>query len=882
MSEGTKTLDYALMYHSLGFSIFPLKPRSKQPAVKTWKPYQEQPPTEEEVRKWFKDGKRNIAIVTGRVSNNLVVIDFDNEEVFKEFIKKLHKHRKLDGALNYTWVVKTGKGYHIYVKLQSPDLVPRTKPRLKPGLDIKAEGGYVVAPPSIHPSGKRYEFIKVGNDVYGPPDIREPITLSEREWNELLSLLEVKSDVKKEKIRKTVRRLNDDQIRRIVELIKPYYVKTHRNNIVYPLIGLLVKAGIDYESTRRVVELLVVETNDEESEQRFYLVDYHYGKRADEIGIERLKGISGVREELENVLREKGLPEDEIIKHVSETIAELYSILGLRRGPGVAWLERKGRFIKKWVAVGRQGIYLFRRYISKNGEVDYEPTIRIISNAIIRNVKTIKVLGLELRNLYMVDIDGEKISGTIDEILNHIEKHYGLERGSRYPIARFIEYTSEEEIELFYSPGPWVINNRIVFAREPGYTPPWKRYIAWKPPEDDIPEDQKRMALITIKNLVLAYKDPSKPSMVLSYSSIAPIMHYIKKTLSIAPHLLIHGLEDTGKSILLETIKLLYNITWDDDFPGTDFQARKCLALSTLPAIIDEIGSLIQGYEHGKRDSIEAIEILHRAATQTLLKASGGHTYGGYFLAIRTIIAATNNDISLIPWQLDKFILVTISVKEGIDINKARGYTPRTMPVEVKTALPYIGIELLKEVEKMLPMIEELKRYPREEIRKKLIKIGYEAWCNLYRRYGLGPFPPPNDPETDIEKASIKEQYKDIFISFIKLAVKEKIKDIAITVYEKEKAEKDPAALEDLRKNLAIIVRIINENNKSIIKEELWCKTAFLSKFKEWARKEFGIAGMGWKRLAEILGMTRTTRKIGGIDDKNILVMELEPSFLTY
>ena len=51
------------------------------------------------------------------------------------------------------------------------------------------------------------------------------------------------------------------------------------------------------------------------------------------------------------------------------------------------------------------------------------------------------------------------------------------------------------------------------------------------------------------------------------------------------------------------------------------------------------------------------------------LGRGGGQQYGGYFLAIRVIIAATNSDISFVPWQLDKFIPVEISIDDGIDVS---------------------------------------------------------------------------------------------------------------------------------------------------------------------------------------------------------------------
>ena len=798
---------------------------------------------------WFEEKEDYALIGVYRSGNKWVYVERPPLSKVKEEIRE-------KVGIEPTIIVDSGAGYHVYFKLSyEVDSVKLAKIEEKLvdilGADPQSKdlARVLRLPGSINPRLNR--LVKV---IETKPIEIDPEEL-DKKLEDQYTRLQVAIRAK--------RKLSEEQIKKLVKIIEPYYVPGHRNNIVYPLIGLLIKAGIDYDSTRRIIELLATETKDEEIKHRLYLVDYHYGRRVEVKGIEKLKGITGIREELEKVLREQGLPEDEIVKRVSETVAELYSVLGLSRGPGVAWLERKGGFIKKWVAVGRQGIYVFKRR-----DIDDEPTVQIVSNAIIKRARAIRVLGLDLRNLYMVNIDGEEVSGTIDEIVSYIEKHYGLERGARYAIARLIEYTSEEEEELFYSPGPWVVDGKIVFAREPGYTPPWKPYIIWKLPEEDVSEELKKKALECIKNLVLAYRDPSKPSLVLSYAAIAPIMHYVKKVLNLAPHLIIHGLEGTGKSLLLELIKLLYNITWEDPYPGSDYQARRCLAASTLPAIIDEIGGLIEGYNQGKRDSIEAINILHRAATQEMLRVSGGYTYGGYFLAVRTIIAATNSDVTLVPWQLDKFILVTISIREHIDVSKAKGYTPRTMETEVKAALPRIGLELLEEVEKLLGDFEELRKLPRDEIRVKLIELGYKAWCNLYKKYGLEPFPGPGNIELELEKASLKEQYEDIFLSFLRQAG-ERFRDITVMEVSKSSIEL-PTTLEEFEKNLAIIV--VDEESG---KRELVCKTAFLSRFMEWASKEFGIPKMGWKRLSEILGMTRTRKKIGNKVINHVLIKEL-------
>jgi len=135
-------------YRDLGFSIIPCKKGTKIPLVK-WKEYQKRKPKEEEIEEWFKDKENNIAIITGEVSGNLVVIDFDDSEVAKRFFKT--------PEFQNTLCTITGKGFHFYFRSSEP-IRCFNVPEL--GINVKGEGGYVLAPLSLHPSGIKYCFLK--------------------------------------------------------------------------------------------------------------------------------------------------------------------------------------------------------------------------------------------------------------------------------------------------------------------------------------------------------------------------------------------------------------------------------------------------------------------------------------------------------------------------------------------------------------------------------------------------------------------------------------------------------------------------------------------------------------------------------------------------
>jgi hypothetical protein len=137
------------IYQSKRFSVIPLKPASKEPAIK-WKKYQSQGPTAEEIKNMFgKDDEHNIGIVTGKISG-IVVVDLDSPEAI-QFSK--------DKNFPDTPTVETSKGLHLYFKYKKGVRNSQARSDL-PDIDIRGNGGYVVAPPSIHPDGKRYKWVK--------------------------------------------------------------------------------------------------------------------------------------------------------------------------------------------------------------------------------------------------------------------------------------------------------------------------------------------------------------------------------------------------------------------------------------------------------------------------------------------------------------------------------------------------------------------------------------------------------------------------------------------------------------------------------------------------------------------------------------------------
>jgi Bifunctional DNA primase/polymerase, N-terminal len=98
---------------------------------------------------WFESWPNaNLGLVTGAVSD-LVVIDLDNDEARLKLKGMLG-----DFDLSAIPRSRTGKGWQLFFK--HPEATISNRAGVIPGLDVRGDGGYVVAPPSIHPNGKQY------------------------------------------------------------------------------------------------------------------------------------------------------------------------------------------------------------------------------------------------------------------------------------------------------------------------------------------------------------------------------------------------------------------------------------------------------------------------------------------------------------------------------------------------------------------------------------------------------------------------------------------------------------------------------------------------------------------------------------------------------
>lgn len=142
-------------YINAGWSILPVKPDEKRPYMTNWLQYMHSKASKETLDNWFSNlSGAGVGVVTGKISN-IIVLDVESwckipiEELLKKYPTELYS--------------KTGSGgYHLFY--QYPNNVSKVANRVGifDGADLRADGGFIVLPPTRHPSGNKYEWVSKG------------------------------------------------------------------------------------------------------------------------------------------------------------------------------------------------------------------------------------------------------------------------------------------------------------------------------------------------------------------------------------------------------------------------------------------------------------------------------------------------------------------------------------------------------------------------------------------------------------------------------------------------------------------------------------------------------------------------------------------------
>jgi KaiC/GvpD/RAD55 family RecA-like ATPase len=151
--------DAALTYAAMGYHVIPVEPQGKRPGVPSWREYGSRPATVEEINAWWDaTPNANVALVMGR---GMIAVDIDGAEGETALAAA---GIEIPGDAPSS---STGKGRHVFFKWEgeAPNHVG-----LMEKVDTRGDMGYVVVAPSVHPSGRRYEWrIPLTMGVSAPP-----------------------------------------------------------------------------------------------------------------------------------------------------------------------------------------------------------------------------------------------------------------------------------------------------------------------------------------------------------------------------------------------------------------------------------------------------------------------------------------------------------------------------------------------------------------------------------------------------------------------------------------------------------------------------------------------------------------------------------------
>ena len=139
----------ALAHRSL--AVFPCVPREKRPA--TANGCKDATTDADTIRQWWtQEPDYNVAIATGATSA-VFAIDVDGLDAEAELRKLEADHGKLPATVE----VITARGRHLYFRMPGAP-IRNSAGKVAAGIDVRGDGGYVLVPPSMHPSGKAYAW----------------------------------------------------------------------------------------------------------------------------------------------------------------------------------------------------------------------------------------------------------------------------------------------------------------------------------------------------------------------------------------------------------------------------------------------------------------------------------------------------------------------------------------------------------------------------------------------------------------------------------------------------------------------------------------------------------------------------------------------------
>ena len=257
----------ALRYAEMGYSVIPVIAGQKKPAIE-WKEFQTRKATPQEIESWWlRWPSSNVGIVTGAISD-LNVIDLDrykegyNEEIELKYFP--------DTFVTPTALTPRG-GTHLYTKANN--MTFSGKADVFPGIDIRSEGNFIVAPPSKNGAGKPYHWVD-GLELGGAPLALFPEgfykALKEKDTvynNKYLNSFNVRENIFSEDHNLSQVSQNITNVTNGHKIGRNFYTLGRRDEDIFHLANVLVKQKCDPEFIDQTLKMVAYSCNPRFSEK---------------------------------------------------------------------------------------------------------------------------------------------------------------------------------------------------------------------------------------------------------------------------------------------------------------------------------------------------------------------------------------------------------------------------------------------------------------------------------------------------------------------------------------------------------------------------------------------------------------------------------------
>jgi hypothetical protein len=319
-------LGIAQRYYALGFTPIPCEPRSKKPVCE-WAQWQYRRPSWEELEVvWHNAIKRfgdqiNIATILGK-AHGLCAVDIDNPQAFRQA-------RQAIGLTEddlRTWITLSHRGGALIFRYPKSHDLPSKVSNEQLGAELHGDRHLRMLPPSIHPEGTPYRWLK-GHEPDQIPlvDIPEPL---------LFAFIG-------ERPKPTPRSVTPPQnghgdgnelpswAHAVVALLRPYWQEGWRHDTALALAGTLAKRGVPKEVAENILRELVWEANDPEIKDRLRALMDTYERLAEGESILAWQGLEQLLDEETLKILDRLLPNSPRSEHNN---------MSSKRLPNAVWI----------------------------------------------------------------------------------------------------------------------------------------------------------------------------------------------------------------------------------------------------------------------------------------------------------------------------------------------------------------------------------------------------------------------------------------------------------------------------------------------------------------------------------------------------------------